>query len=99
MWQLTVSFAAYFVISQPAKGEQWVNGAVNPISWTKGLLDGVNSLDIELARLSQDGLIFVARDGTYSSSPPSTYPNSPPPCQPSTPLHAHQSLRHPQQAR
>ncbi|KAI0659490.1 hypothetical protein C8Q70DRAFT_915027 [Cubamyces menziesii] len=59
---------SYFVISQPAKGEQWVNGAVNPISWTKGLLDGVNSLDIELARLSQDGLIFVARDVPAPSS-------------------------------
>ncbi|KAI0350556.1 hypothetical protein OH77DRAFT_1430894 [Trametes cingulata] len=53
---------SYFVISQPSKGAQWANGAVNPVSWTKGLLDGVNSVDIELARLSQDGLIFVARD-------------------------------------
>ncbi|KAI0633145.1 hypothetical protein C8Q77DRAFT_1122202 [Trametes polyzona] len=54
--------SSYFVINEPAKGAQWVNGAVNPISWTKGLLDGVRIVDIELSRLSQDGLIFVARD-------------------------------------
>ncbi|KAL7278792.1 hypothetical protein PYCCODRAFT_1413813 [Trametes coccinea BRFM310] len=59
---------SYFVISQPAKGNVWANNAVNPISWTKGLLDGVNSLDIELARLSEDGLIFVARDVPATSS-------------------------------
>lgn len=58
---------AYFVINQPAKGATWVNNAVNPISWTKGLLDGVTAVDIELARLSEDGLIFVARDGTSPS--------------------------------
>ncbi|EIW56329.1 uncharacterized protein TRAVEDRAFT_65619 [Trametes versicolor FP-101664 SS1] len=54
--------SSYFVINQPAKGATWVNNAVNPISWTKGLLDGVTAVDIELARLSEDGLIFVARD-------------------------------------
>ncbi|KAI0369542.1 hypothetical protein BV20DRAFT_946060, partial [Pilatotrama ljubarskyi] len=59
---------AYFVISQPSKGTQWSNNAVNPVSWTKGLLDGINSVDIELARLSQDGLIFVARDVPASGS-------------------------------
>lgn len=55
------------MINQPAKGATWVNNAVNPISWTKGLLDGVTAVDIELARLSEDGLIFVARDGTSPS--------------------------------
>ena len=56
--------AAYFVINTPANGIQWSNNAVNPVSWTKGLLDGVTSVDVELARLSTDGLIFVAKDGT-----------------------------------
>ncbi|KAI0651023.1 hypothetical protein C8Q79DRAFT_931029 [Trametes meyenii] len=59
---------AYFVISQPTKGVQWSNNAVNSVSWTKGLLDGINSVDIELARLSSDGLIFVARDVPASLS-------------------------------
>ncbi|KAI0772328.1 hypothetical protein BD413DRAFT_474321, partial [Trametes elegans] len=54
--------SAYFVIDQPAKGAKWANGEVNPVTWEKGLLDGVNIVDIELARLSTDGLIFVARD-------------------------------------
>ncbi|KAH9851209.1 hypothetical protein C2E23DRAFT_860685 [Lenzites betulinus] len=57
-----VQASSYFVINEPAKGAQWTNNAVNPISWTKGLLDGVSNVDIELARLSSDGLIFVARD-------------------------------------
>ncbi|KAI8996304.1 hypothetical protein BD414DRAFT_477470 [Trametes punicea] len=66
---LPIAYAnSYFVISQPGKGAQWLNGAVNPITWTKGLLDGVHSVDIELARLSQDGLIFIARDVPASTS-------------------------------
>ncbi|THH28566.1 hypothetical protein EUX98_g5630 [Antrodiella citrinella] len=50
----------YLIINDPAQGAQWSNGAANHISWTKGLLDGVNSFDIELSRLSVDGLIYVA---------------------------------------
>ncbi|KAI0820147.1 hypothetical protein BC628DRAFT_1331131 [Trametes gibbosa] len=57
-----VQASSYFIINEPPKGGQWTNNAVNPISWTKGLLDGVHNVDIELARLSTDGLIFVARD-------------------------------------
>lgn len=45
---------------------QWANGDVNPVRWTKGLLDGVNDVDLELARLSTDGLILVALNGTPS---------------------------------
>ncbi|KII85901.1 hypothetical protein PLICRDRAFT_178208 [Plicaturopsis crispa FD-325 SS-3] len=56
------SASAYFKITQPASNSTWVNGAVNPVSWTKGLLDGISSFDVELARLSQDGLIMVAKD-------------------------------------
>lgn len=61
-----MSLLAYFKITQPASNSTWVNGAVNPVSWTKGLLDGISSFDVELARLSQDGLIMVAKDGTSS---------------------------------
>lgn len=52
-----------FVITQPAAGTQWANGAANLVSWTKGVGDGVDGVDIEMSRLSQDGIIFVARDG------------------------------------
>ena len=47
----------------PTTDTQWVNGLANPLSWSKGLLDGVNSVDIELARLSTDGLVKVALNG------------------------------------
>ena len=47
----------------PTTDTQWVNGLANPLSWSKGLLDGVNSVDIELARLSTDGLLKVALNG------------------------------------
>ncbi|OBZ74289.1 hypothetical protein A0H81_05627 [Grifola frondosa] len=53
---------SYFIVTEPTNGVQWTNGASNAITWTKGLLDGINAVDIELARLSTDGLIFVARD-------------------------------------
>ena len=71
MWPETV---AYFVVDQPTKTSQWVNGAANPITWTKGLLDGVDTIDLELARLSSDGLIFVARNGpSLIDSPPAVF--------------------------
>jgi hypothetical protein len=54
--------SAYFIITEPTPSTVWVNGAANLISWSKGLLDGVNTFDIEMTRLSQDGLTFVARD-------------------------------------
>ena len=47
----------------PTTDTQWVNGLANPLSWSKGLLDGVNAVDIELARLSTDGLLKVALNG------------------------------------
>ncbi|PIL25687.1 hypothetical protein GSI_11437 [Ganoderma sinense ZZ0214-1] len=59
---------SYFVINTPTTGVQWSNDAVNPITWTKGLLDGVTSVDVELARMNEDGIIFVARDVPASTS-------------------------------
>lgn len=50
----------------PNTGTQWVNGIANPLRWSKGLLDGVNAMDVELARLSTDGLLKVALNGTLS---------------------------------
>lgn len=56
-------FIAYFEFVQPAQGTEWQNGKANPIIWKKGLLDGVLMFDLEIARLSQDGLIKVALNG------------------------------------
>jgi len=59
---LAARTSAYFVISEPSRDSQWVNGAVHPVSWTKGVQDGISMLDVELARLSQNGLTFVAKN-------------------------------------
>jgi hypothetical protein len=53
-----------FSITQPQTGTQWVNGQANLITWQKPLLDNIHSFDIELTRLSSDGIIYVASGGT-----------------------------------
>lgn len=58
-----IPFAAYFIINEPTSSSEWSNGAANVVSWTKGLDDGIDAFDIEIARLTDDGLLFVARDG------------------------------------
>lgn len=63
-WAFLTTRAAYFVISEPSTGKQWANGVANPVQWTKGLLDGVSSFDIELARTNKDGILYLAHDGT-----------------------------------
>ena len=52
-----------FIVNQPAASASWANGSPYPFSWTKGLLDGIDTFDIELTRLSEDGLILVAQTG------------------------------------
>ena len=54
------SFPAYFQITSPSQGTQLQNGAANKVTWVKGLLDDVNAFDVEMSRLSVDGLITVA---------------------------------------
>lgn len=70
--------ASYFVISEPQLNTQWVNGGTNLVSWEKGLLDGINGFDVELARLSQDGLTLVARNGESRHLFVTSLPTSPP---------------------
>jgi len=53
---------SFFQITQPAVGTQWQNGAANLVTWDKAVGDGIHVMDVEMSRLSQDGLIFVARD-------------------------------------
>ena len=78
------SFPAYFQITSPSQGTQLQNGAANKVTWVKGLLDDVNAFDVEMSRLSVDGLILVARDGKHCPclfslfhSPNITFPASP----------------------
>ncbi|KXN91598.1 hypothetical protein AN958_12716 [Leucoagaricus sp. SymC.cos] len=59
---LTTSVSAYFLIDEPQRDTQWVNNQPNLVQWQKGLLDGINGFDVEMARLSTDGLVFVARN-------------------------------------
>jgi hypothetical protein len=54
--------ANYFIISDPAASAQWSNNAANLITWQKAVLDGVNMFDVEMSRMSTDGLTLVARN-------------------------------------
>ncbi|KAI0058761.1 hypothetical protein BV25DRAFT_1829753 [Artomyces pyxidatus] len=59
---LPLAAHAYFQVTSPSKGVQWANNQTYPISWSKGLFDGVDTFDLELSRLGTDGLVFVAKD-------------------------------------
>jgi len=50
------------MVSAPKLNDQWVNGEARMISWTKGANDGITSFDIEMSRLSTDGLTLVAKN-------------------------------------
>jgi len=50
----------YFDIQEPQAGRQWQNGAANPVQWRKGLLDDIPYFDVEIGRLSVDGILLVA---------------------------------------
>lgn len=54
--------ANYFVITAPAAQSQWQNNVANLVSWEKGVLDDVYGFDVEMARMSTDGLTLVARN-------------------------------------
>jgi hypothetical protein len=54
--------ANYFVITSPAAQSQWQNNVANLITWEKGVLDDIYGFDVEMARMSTDGLTLVARN-------------------------------------
>ncbi|KAL9715564.1 hypothetical protein Ac2012v2_000005 [Leucoagaricus gongylophorus] len=56
----TTLTSAYFLVDEPRRDTQWMNNQPNLVQWQKGLLDGVNGFDVELARLNTDGLLLVA---------------------------------------
>ncbi|TFK64510.1 hypothetical protein BDN72DRAFT_263867 [Pluteus cervinus] len=60
--------SGYFVINDPQLGTQWSNGQDNLATWEKGVLDGIPYFDIEMARLSQDGLTYVASNVPATTS-------------------------------
>lgn len=51
---------AYFLIQEPNENTQWANGKDNVARWTKGRLDNVERIDLELIRLGDDGITYVA---------------------------------------
>ncbi|GBE86820.1 hypothetical protein SCP_1000620 [Sparassis crispa] len=56
-----IARANYFVVEEPTTGVQWVNGQNNLVTWTKALDDGIDVFDIELTRISVDGLKYIAQ--------------------------------------
>jgi hypothetical protein len=64
---LPLAAHGYFQVTAPGKGIEWANGQTYPVTWTKGLLDGVDFIDLELTRMQTDGLILIARDIPSSS--------------------------------
>ena len=67
------------MVTEPSTTSIWQNGVPNVIKWTKGLLDNIHAVDIELARLSRDGLIFIAKDGLSVRPFPFNQLTQPPP--------------------
>ncbi|KAJ7632321.1 hypothetical protein FB45DRAFT_912150, partial [Roridomyces roridus] len=59
---LASSASGYFMVTGPQLNDQWANGETRAVSWVKGANDGVTSFDIELSRLSSDGLTLVAKN-------------------------------------
>jgi len=62
VFSLLSSVHAYFIVNQPGSSTLWANGSPYPLQWTKGLNDGIGSFDLEIARLSQDGLYLIAQN-------------------------------------
>jgi len=63
VWVSQITHAsAYFVLLNPANGTQLVNNATNAITWTKGARDGIFGFDLEMTRMSKDGLFLIARN-------------------------------------
>jgi len=54
--------SSYFLITEPTSSSEWSSGAANLVTWTKGTDDGIDGFDVEIARLNDDGLLFVARN-------------------------------------
>jgi len=52
---------SYFYITKPAGGDQWTQGEAHSTTWIHAV-DGINIIDVELARMSTSGLLLAARE-------------------------------------
>lgn len=62
---LTIIPLAYFIIDEPSTSIQWGNNATNYITWTIDAGNEISVFDVELGRISVDGLHFIARNGMF----------------------------------
>jgi len=51
----------YFYITKPALGDQWTQGQAHDLTWIHAQ-DNIDTVDVELARMSTSGLLFAARE-------------------------------------
>jgi len=51
----------YFYITKPAAGDQWTQGTPHATNWIHSN-DGIDIVDVELARKSSSGLLLAARE-------------------------------------
>jgi len=58
---LSLAGPSYFYITQPALNDQWPQGEAHAARWIHAV-DGIDIVDVELARLSSNGLLFIARE-------------------------------------
>jgi len=61
---------AYFVVNHPSSGEKWVNDQTNFLTWTIGATDALDVFDVQLTRMSTEGINYVARNGELGISTP-----------------------------
>ncbi len=55
--------SAYFVITSPTLNETWTTSGLNVIKWAASADQGIPGFDVELLRLSTDGILPIARTG------------------------------------
>jgi len=61
VWQITHA-SAFFLVLNPANGTECPNNVPIGITWTKGANDGIMGFDLEMTRMSVDGLFLIARN-------------------------------------
>ncbi|SJL02585.1 uncharacterized protein ARMOST_05916 [Armillaria ostoyae] len=63
---------SYFTIKEPQESTQWLNNAVNVLSWERGIWDGLTFFDIEMVRLNNVGITYVAFNVQAQPSSPTS---------------------------
>ncbi|KAK0491560.1 hypothetical protein IW261DRAFT_96290 [Armillaria novae-zelandiae] len=63
---------SYFTVKEPQENTQWLNNAVNVLSWEKGIWDGVTFFDIEMVRLNTVGITYIAFNVQAKPSSPTS---------------------------